>query len=51
MQTQRVKDDIRPLALKTYVCALWIQKNSSDHDDITFYILLDILSLFAMRTM
>ena len=44
MQTQRVKDDIRPLALKTYVCG-------SDHDDITFYILLDILSLFAMRTM
>ena len=46
MQTQRVKDDIRPLALKIYVCAL-----CSDHDDITFYILLDILSLFAMRTM
>ena len=43
MQTQRVKDDIRPLALKTYVCAL--------RKDITFYILLDILSLFAMRTM
>ena len=49
MQTQRVKDDIRPLALKTYICVLWSQ--SSDHDDITFYILLDILSLFAMRTM
>ena len=48
MQTQRVKDDIRPLALKTYICAIW---SGSDHDDITFYILLDILSLFAMRTM